>query len=121
MVPVSGPKYYFQEVVGYKFPGYVFSEIMHLIFKYGEIANGAFPSSHVTMATVILMCALRYEKWIFWMYLPLTLSLFTSTVYLEAHYVVDVLSGVVVGVFFYAIGGRVKGLIERVTGCEGTE
>jgi membrane-associated phospholipid phosphatase len=111
--PSSGPKYYFPEAIGNQFHGYVFVWIMEFIFRYGEIANGAFPSSHVAMATVILLCAFQYEKVVFWFFLPMIISLYMSTVYLQAHYLVDVPSGVVVGIFFFAIGGKVKGMFER--------
>jgi membrane-associated phospholipid phosphatase len=120
-VPVSGPKYYFGEAIGKEFPGYLFAGIMHLIFRYGEIANGAFPSSHVTMATVIALCAWKYEKWIFAIYVPMFIGLCASTVYLQAHYFLDVPTGIAVGVFFYVIGSRVKRWIERRTQCETVE
>jgi membrane-associated phospholipid phosphatase len=117
-VPVSGPKYFFSEAIGKEFPGYVFSAIMHIIFRYGEIANGAFPSSHVTMATVIVLCAWKFDKRIFALYVPMVAGLCASTVYLQAHYFVDVPTGIVVGVFFFLIAGRVKRWIERRTQCE---
>lgn len=111
--PSSGPKYYFPEAIGTEFPGYVFVWVMEFIFRYGEIANGAFPSSHVAMATVILLCSFQYEKRVFAIFLPMIIGLYMSTVYLQAHYLVDIPSGIVVGVFFYAIGGKVKGFVER--------
>ena len=113
-VPCAGPWHHFasQSLRGH-FPGYFFVYVMDLILKYGEIANGAFPSSHVAMATVILLCSWRYHRTIFWITLPMVLSLYASTVYTQAHYLIDVPSGIMVGVFFFLIAEKVKVWLER--------
>ncbi len=113
-VPCAGPWHYFaeQSFRGH-FPGYLFVSIMDIILKYGEIANGAFPSSHVAMATVILLCAWRYKRIIFWITLPMVLSLYVSTVYTQAHYLIDIPAGFIVGVFFFLISERVKVWLEK--------
>ena len=113
-VPCAGPWHYFTEgIMRWNFPGYVFVPAMEMVLKYGEIANGAFPSSHVAMATVILFCAWRYHRLIFWIMLPFVISLYASTVYTQAHYLIDVPSGFLVGWFFFMIGDRVKRWMEE--------
>jgi len=111
--PCSGPKYYFPEAISNEFQGYIFVWAMEFIFRYGEIANGAFPSSHVALATVILLCSFQYEKWVFVFFLPMIISLYMSTVYIQAHYLIDIPAGIVVGIFFFMIGGKVKEMFER--------
>ena len=113
-VPCAGPWHHFAEqTTRWNFPGYLFVNTMELILKYGEIANGAFPSSHVAMATVILFYAWRLHRVVFWIMLPMVLSLFASTVYTQAHYLIDVPAGFVVGMFFFFISDRLKTWTER--------
>jgi PAP2 superfamily protein len=113
-IPCAGPWHYFADLSArWQFPGYLFTSTMELILKYGEIANGAFPSSHVAMATVILLCTWKYLRKLFWYMLPVVISLYASTVYTQAHYVIDVPAGCLVGVFFYLISDRVKMWLEH--------
>jgi len=114
-VPCAGPWHHFaDQSLRWNFPGYFFVPMMELILKYGEIANGAFPSSHVAMATVILFCSWKYERKIFWFLLPVSISLFASTVYTQAHYLIDVPSGFLVGAFFFFVSDRVRHWMERM-------
>ena len=113
-VPCAGPWHYFAEQsTRWEFPGYIFVKAMEIVLKYGEIANGAFPSSHVAMATVILLCSWKYHRKIFWIMLPFVISLFASTVYTQAHYLIDVPSGFAVGSIFFLIGDKVKHRMEK--------
>lgn len=113
-VPCAGPWHYFaDQTQRWRFPGYLFVKAMEIVLKHGEIANGAFPSSHVAMATVILLCSYRYYRLIFWIMVPLVLSLFISTVYTQAHYLIDVPSGFMVGLFFFLVRNKVKDWIEK--------
>ena len=114
VVPCAGPWFYFAEKsVRRALPGYFFVPIMEFILEHGEIANGAFPSSHVAMATVILLYARKYQRVIFWTMLPVVLGLYASTVYTQAHYLIDVPSGFAVGVFFFLVSDSVKTWLER--------
>ncbi|MBN1900144.1 phosphatase PAP2 family protein [Candidatus Sumerlaeota bacterium] len=114
-VPCAGPwRYFASQTNRWNFPGYIFVPLMEIILKYGEIANGAFPSSHVAMATVILLCSYQYHRLIFWIMLPCVISLFASTVYTQAHYLIDVPSGFLVGLFFFMVRNKVKNGIEKI-------
>ena len=108
-VPCAGPWHYYEHLsMRWNFPGY-----MEMVLKYGEIANGAFPSSHCAMATVILLCAWRFHRRIFWFMLPVVLGLYASTVYTQAHYVIDIPAGILTGAFFYWAARPVKRWMER--------
>lgn len=107
--PTAGPKSYFPGANDRgDLNGYLFKWLMDIILAYGGISNGAFPSSHVAMATVILLCARKYERFIFRIMLPLVILLYISTVYLREHYFVDVPAGIMAGVFFYLLGNWLK-------------
>ena len=53
---------------------------------------------------VALLAARRYKHWLFWIYLPLFLSMCVATVYGRYHYIADVLAGIVVGATGWAVG-----------------
>lgn len=126
LVPVTGPTFYFNAIglenaahgvfppVGDYFashlsclttPGYdkgVFYFLVETAKAAGERPTAAFPSSHVGIATVCLLLALRSRSTrlivaTVVIYIPLCLS----TVYLQAHYAIDAIAGLVSGVAFY--------------------
>lgn len=114
VVPCAGPWFYFAaESARWDYPGYIFVPLMEFILKHGEIANGAFPSSHVALATVILCYAAKYTRINFWPMFFIVLSLYASTVYTQAHYLIDVPAGFVVGFVFFLVGDKVKSWLER--------
>jgi membrane-associated phospholipid phosphatase len=102
--PVQGPKYYFAELrsIWYRnFDGYLFTAFMRGTFDRLNLAGAAFPSSHVVIAIIALLLNRRCNPRLAAVFLPLTLLLFLSTIYLYAHYAVDVLAGMIVGPLLY--------------------
>ena len=115
--PTSGPKSYFPGAYPRDdFGGYLFKWLMDIVLEHGQISNGAFPSSHVAMATGILLCAFRFDKTVFWIQLPMVLLLYLSTMYLREHYFVDIPSGIIIGAFFFFTAGKIKSIIDRWIG-----
>ena len=128
-LPVAGPQYYFHAIgtdsamkgvfpdVGTYFathreclpmpgsdgPCHIFVQTMH---DAGERPTAAFPSSHVGIATVLLLLLGRYCKKLKTLeplvyYIPIYILLSLSTVYIKAHYAIDAIAGLVFGVIFY--------------------
>lgn len=62
------------------------------------------PSGHTQIALMVLFLARRYEKTLFYLFLPIVCGLIFSTVYLRYHYVIDLIAGAVfaVGCVFVA-------------------
>jgi membrane-associated phospholipid phosphatase len=56
-------------------------------------SRGAFPSLHCTITFLTLGMAWRFHKVLFWIFLPIGISLITATVYLRHHYVIDIYAG----------------------------
>ncbi len=56
-------------------------------------ARGAFPSLHCTITFLTLGMAWRFHKGLFWLFLPIGISLIIATVYLRHHYIVDIYAG----------------------------
>ena len=72
-----------------------------------EFPIAAFPSSHVGIATVILILTHRMSKKLTFVFLPFYTILCLSTVYIGAHYAVDVLAGWITAWIFIRISNKI--------------
>jgi membrane-associated phospholipid phosphatase len=68
-----------------------------------SISGAAFPSSHVAATWIVQIYLFRYKKWLGWAVLPLVLSLTVSVVYLQYHYAVDFIAGMLVVAIIYPL------------------
>ncbi len=123
-VPVAGPQYYFHAVgfeviqsghfphLGDYFryhtdlapspgPEGFFRELVESTQKSGERPTAAFPSSHVGMSTVLMILLWTNRRWLFVLALPFYFFLCCATVYIQAHYLIDVFGGLVTAFVFY--------------------
>ncbi|HSB03806.1 MAG TPA: phosphatase PAP2 family protein [Thermodesulfobacteriota bacterium] len=64
------------------------------------------PSGHTQIALTVLYLAYRYEKTIFYIFLPIVCGLVLSTVYLRYHYVIDLFAGMALAVGTLIVGPR---------------
>lgn len=123
-LPVVGPQYYYlavgmDEIAAGHFPdlGHYFADhqeylpipgleggwFHHLVqtaHDAGERPSAAFPSSHVGVTVVLLFLAWRSRR-LFFFLLPLFVLLCLGTVYIYAHYAIDVLGGLLSGALIY--------------------
>jgi membrane-associated phospholipid phosphatase len=107
--PVKGPKYFFSELneIWYSnFRGFFFTKVMKGLFNKTNLGGAAFPSSHVALALIAFVLNWKYNRYLIPLYLPLTVLLFVSTVYLYAHYFVDIPAGIVTGIGLYLLVPR---------------
>jgi membrane-associated phospholipid phosphatase len=104
--PVKGPKYYFAELnrMWYtNFRGFLFTKVMKGLFNNTNLGGATFPSSHVALALIAFILNWRYNRYLVPVYLPLTILLFISTIYLYAHYFIDIPAGIVTGILLYRL------------------
>lgn len=101
--PVAGPQFYFHDILNPLPQGYLFGNAIRLIQSLGEAPTAAFPSSHVSVCSIILWLCYVYDKKILLVTVPIAILLFFSTVYLRAHYFVDVIAGIVFTPIVYKI------------------
>jgi membrane-associated phospholipid phosphatase len=106
MLPVVGPQFFFSPKDAHVPDGYLFCWLVRFLQHQGENPTGSFPSSHVGTTMVILLLTFNKARKLFWVLLPLAIILMFSTVYIKAHYVVDVLGGIVTAILFYWISNR---------------
>ena len=88
-------------------PGYThgfFYDLVEDAKAAGERPTAAFPSSHVGIATICMLLAWRTKnKMLLFILLPFYVFLCMATVYIQAHYAIDVIAGLITGVAFYFI------------------
>jgi len=128
LLPVAGPTYYYnavgiQDITRGVFPnihdyfthyqdclpapGYkdgLFYQIVEDTKAAGERPTAAFPSSHVGVSTVLMLLSLHTgNRRLAYFLLPFYVLLCLSTVYIQAHYVVDAVAGLASGALLYLI------------------
>lgn len=133
LLPVVGPTFYYKAVgmerisegifpsIGDYFvthnecmptPGYtdgIFYQMVESAKATGERPTAAFPSSHVGVATICMMLLYRLkDKASFLMLIIPYILLSLATVYIQAHYVIDAIAGLITGVMFYYIFLSIK-------------
>jgi membrane-associated phospholipid phosphatase len=115
--PVVGPQYHFGHPEAE--PHYVFGKIMHYILVNAEEPTGAFPSSHVGIAIITVYIAFKHQKKLFYIFLPFAIGICFATVYLRAHYLVDVFGAIITVPVFISISNLVYNkLYTRTQGSE---
>jgi PAP2 superfamily protein len=108
LFPTEAPHYWFPPHSGPQlYPGYVFNHLLFLFTSSGEVPAGAFPSSHLAVATVLTIQAHRFAPRLFPFMLAVTALMCPAVVYLKAHYVVDVPAGILMGLLMTAIADRI--------------
>ena len=129
-VPVAGPQYYFCAVgidtieqgvfpeIGDWFrthtemlrspgPEGIFRSLVESAQAGGERPTAAFPSSHVGMSTILLLLLRQNrQNGLLLVLLPFYVFLCCATVYIQAHYLVDVFGGWLSALLFFWIANR---------------
>ena len=67
----------------------------------GERPTAAFPSSHVGISTIVMILAYRANKRLFIILAPVYILLCCATVYIQAHYLIDVFAGWISAILIY--------------------
>jgi membrane-associated phospholipid phosphatase len=134
-VPVAGPQFYFPAIgfdrvahgifpaIGDYFnhnhtllPGPehnvqgFFYNLVESSQQVGERPTAAFPSSHVGVSTILMIMAWRGSRWLFLFLLPFYVLLCCATVYIQAHYVIDAITGFVSAFILYILVTRMFNL-----------
>jgi len=127
-LPVTGPQYYYLAAgidniskgvfpnVGDYFcthqealpiPGWKEGFFYHMVedaHAAGERPTAAFPSSHVGITMVLLCLAVHTRSWRLTAFIvPFFLLMFAATVYIQAHYLIDAIAGLLSGLLFFTV------------------
>ncbi|MEK6646080.1 MAG: phosphatase PAP2 family protein [Candidatus Firestonebacteria bacterium] len=94
--PAIGPRYTLNHLQSFPLTGIFFTSLIRDGLSNLEgIHRDVFPSGHTAVPLVVLYFSYKYERKIFYILLPIVIAMIFSTVYLRYHYVIDVISGVV--------------------------
>lgn len=118
LFPSIGPQYFLAPELRNIPDGLFFQEGISYLLHLGEKPTGAFPSSHVGMALIFMILIYRISKKSFRILIPVSVILTFSTVYLKAHYFIDVIGGLLSGILIYWFSTKVYNLIKRKTGVK---
>jgi len=101
--PVAGPRFYMANQIRVPYQGLFLGNYLRSFVHEVGFRGGAFPSSHVGVAVVILLFVWHFKRKVaIFLFLPLVLALSVATVYGQYHYLTDVLAGLLMGL---TIGG----------------
>ncbi len=93
LFPVKGPQFFFHGADAKTVDSWFFSKLVKIAQGIGETQTGAFPSSHVGMSIIFLLLTYKYLRKTFWIILLPVILLWFATVYIKAHYLIDVVGG----------------------------
>lgn len=111
--PVVGPQFFLPKDLTTIPDGYIFREAVRLAQHLGETPTGAFPSSHVGMTMIFLIIAFKHIKKLFPYMLIIFILLCLSTVYIKAHYVIDVIGGFISAPIIYWISIKIFNKVNK--------
>lgn len=78
-----------------------FTHIMVFIYRTSHHLGGAFPSSHVAIALVLTVAALRHAPRLGYLFVVISFFLTFATVYCHYHWFIDAMFGILAGVGGY--------------------
>lgn len=129
--PVTGPQFYFSAIGYPNAHAGIFPDVGHYFYYHptlsepqtasngffqgmveasqlvGERPTAAFPSSHVGITTLIMLLLFRNKNYlVFGLFFPVYLMLVAATVYIKAHYLVDLIAGLLSAVFFFSVSSK---------------
>ena len=104
LLPVESPYYSLAGLQTNALAGGYCTSLIEFIERLGRVHGAAFPSAHVAGSMVAILASWRYRRWLFWVCLPLFVSMCVATVYGRYHYMADVLAGIAVGTMGFSVG-----------------
>jgi membrane-associated phospholipid phosphatase len=91
LVPVAGPRF---ELTHLYHTTFVDKWTLQQWQDLNRFDYDCFPSLHTAIPLVVTTIAFRHVRWLGWVLLPFVLSTVVSTLYLQMHYLIDVLAGI---------------------------
>lgn len=92
---------------GAAFSGYAFGPLIRFIQAHGAVRGGTFPSSHISEALIWSLAAFRYNRKLGAVLLACVPAVVVSTVFLNYHYALDPIFGLVLTASLYPVGLRI--------------
>ena len=94
LLPIGGPLTGMPDQFAVPLEGGFFTRLGELVRSNLQFPGGSLPSPHCAAATIMWAMAWRYHRRLFWLLLPLVISLYISTVFGRYHYLSDAVTGI---------------------------
>jgi membrane-associated phospholipid phosphatase len=114
--PVAGPMAHMKDRYTVPLEGYVWTSVGEYLRNRWQFVGGTIPSLHCANTTVMWLMAYRYHRAAFWLFAPIILSLYASTVYCRYHYITDSVAGVGAALLVWAIAPACRQAWDRIVG-----
>lgn len=107
LFPAVGPRYAMAHLYSVPLGGGLLTDLVRDVLNAIEHnKRDCMPSGHTQIALMVLFLAYRYERFLYYIFLPLVCGLILSTVYLRYHYVIDLFVGAAFAIGCILIGPR---------------
>lgn len=93
--------------------GFAFARAGEYIRTHLMTPGGGMPSGHVAATTIMLMTAWRYDRRLFFLLLPVAVSIILSTFYGRFHYLSDSVMGIAAAFFCWGVAPAVRRALDR--------
>jgi membrane-associated phospholipid phosphatase len=108
LIPLAGPTAVLGGSYTVPLDGYLFTWLGELVRTRLQFPGGSLPSPHCAAATIMWAMAYRYCRPVFWMLLPVVVSLYVSTFFCRYHYVSDAVTGILTAGLALAVAPRLR-------------
>jgi membrane-associated phospholipid phosphatase len=117
LFPAVGPRYAMTHLYSVPLEGsFITDFVRDTLNALEHNKRDCMPSGHTQIVLIVLYLAYRYEKFLFYLFLPVVCGLILSTVYLRYHYVIDLMVGMTLAILCMIVGP----LLHRWWSSEGT-
>jgi membrane-associated phospholipid phosphatase len=89
------------------YSGYIVAAFTRAIQAHAAVRGGTIPSSHISEAMIWALAAFRYNRRLGGVLLAFVPAVALSTVYLNYHYALDPICGLLLGALLYPVGLRI--------------
>lgn len=94
LFPAIGPRYALNHLYAVPLEGsFITDFVRDTLNALEHNKRDCMPSGHTQIVLMVLFLAHRYERFLFYIFLPVICGLILSTIYLRYHYVIDLLVG----------------------------
>jgi membrane-associated phospholipid phosphatase len=105
LFPAVGPRYAMTHLYSVSLEGsFITDFVRETLNALEHNRRDCMPSGHTQIALMVLYLAHRYEKFLFYLFLPIVCALILSTLYLRYHYVIDLLVGIALAILCMIVG-----------------
>jgi len=103
--PAAGPRFFLQDQYTIQLTGYFFTDFIRAVIDTLEPNKlDAFPSLHTAILLTTMIVSFKFNRKMFYIFLPLAVLILVSLTYCRYHYFIDIAVGAAWSVFAYLAG-----------------